>query len=259
VNIVTSVTTPNTQTQNDLDIDAANCDLASGNAEQIVQWAADNFKSGIALSSSFGIQAAVMLHLVSRIIPDIPVIWVDTGYLFPETYTFAHDLKQRLNLNLQVVQSPISPAHMEATQGRLWESDDVEDFNTYDRIRKVEPMQRAIKDLGITTLFAGLRRGQTEHRKNLPYILHQNGQYNVYPILDWSAKDVHNYLQKNDLPYHPLREQGYMSLGDSHSSRPVTDDDTDDRNTRFRGLKQECGLHLPQSKEEDQSLESAGL
>ena len=226
VNTVTTVTMPNQE----LDLEAVNRDLAGSDPESIVQWAADNLgkitgqsqTQGLALSSSFGIQAAVMLHLVSKVIPDIPVIWVDTGYLFPETYVFAHDLKKRLNLNLQIYQSPMSPAHMEATMGMLWESDDVEDFNKYDRIRKVEPMQRAIEELNVTTMFAGLRRGQTEHRKNLPYILHQNDRFNVYPILDWSAKDVHDYLTKHDLPYHPLRDQGYASLGDFHSSRPVT-------------------------------------
>ena len=88
---------------------------------------------------------------------------------------------------------------------------------------------------------------------------HQDGIHKIHPILTWSSKDVHQYLKTHDLPYHPLVEKGYASIGDTHSSRPITAGDSDERSTRFGGLKQECGLHLPRSKEEDQSRISADL
>lgn len=211
------------------------------------------------MSTSFGIQSAVMLHLVTQVIPDIPVIWVDTGYLPVETYQFADDLTQRLHLNLKVYQSPISPARMEALYGRLWANKDVDSLNKYDQIRKVEPMQRALRELQATAWLAGLRAAQTEHRKTLDVVTHQQGVYKVLPILNWNAKDVYYYLQTYDLPYHPMFDRGYVSVGDWHSSRPLMAGDGDERDTRFHGLKQECGLHLPQTPGEAESLDSSSL
>ncbi len=209
-----------------------------------VEWAAETYRSGLVLSTSFGIQAAVMLHLATRVVPDIPVIWVDTGYLPPETYRFAEELTVRLGLNLETYQSDLSPAHMEAIHGRLWESGDLDALNLYDRIRKVEPMQRALNDLGATAWLAGLRAEQSEHRKNLPVLGKQGERYKILPILGWTTRDVHSYLKTNDLPVHPLFYEGYGTVGDWHSSRAITADDENERSTRFQGLKEECGLHL---------------
>jgi phosphoadenosine phosphosulfate reductase len=242
-----------------LDLAEVNRQVADLQAQELVAWASETFGEGLVLSTSFGIQSAVMLHLVTSVVPDMPVIWVDTGYLPPKTYRFAEDLTERLNLNLKVYQSPMSPARMEALHGRLWAQEDVEALNRYDYIRKVEPMQRALRELGATAWLAGLRRDQTNHRKTLDYVSRQNGIYKVHPILNWNSKDVYDYLQLHDLPYHPLFDEGYVTVGDWHSSRPITAGDEDERDTRFRGLKQECGLHLPQTQGEADSLNSSSL
>ncbi len=186
-----------------------------------------------------------LLYLVTQVSPNIPVIWIDTGYLPAETYRFAHELTTRLKLNIHVYQSSTSPARMEALQGTLWESDDVDDLNLYDRIRKVEPMNRALRELSAKAWLSGLRRGQTEFRKGLSHLTVDGDRYKVLPILDWTSKEVYEYLGKHDLPYHPLFNHGYVTVGDWHSSRPVSAHDTRSRDTRFRGLKQECGIHLP--------------
>lgn len=230
-----------------LNFTKVNSQLDQMEAEQIVYWAADTFKAGLIMSTSFGIQSAVMLHLVTQIVPNIPVIWVDTGYLHPETYQFADDLTKRLKLNLKVYKSPISPTQMEITYGKLWERNNVASLNLYDRIRKVEPMKRALRELNATAWLAGLRRNQTNYRMNLNPVELQEGRYKILPILNWSDRDVYQYLKAHNLPYHPLFEQGYLTVGDWHSSRPVTADDLHERNTRFQGLKQECGLHLPKN------------
>lgn len=228
-----------------LDLAATGQQVDSLTALELVEWAASTFGSGLVLSTSFGIQSAVMLHLVTQVVPDIPVIWVDTGYLMPETYKFAEELTQRLNLNLKVYQSPISPKQMEATYGRLWEKGNVESLNLYDQIRKVEPMQRALKELNATAWLAGLRRNQTNYRQALQKVNFQSNRYKILPILDWSSRDIYQYLVAHDLPYHPLFDQGYVTVGDWHSSRPLTLEDNHERDTRFQGLKQECGIHLP--------------
>jgi phosphoadenosine phosphosulfate reductase len=242
-----------------LNLAEINHHLNDATAETIVQWAAEALGDGLVMSTSFGIQAAVMLHLVTQIIPEIPVIWVDTGYLPTETYRFAEELSQRLKLNLHVYQSPISPARMEAIYGKLWDHKDIDSLNRYDQIRKVEPMQRALLELGATGWLAGLRRDQTNHRKTLDIVARQGDRYKIHPILTWNARDIYQYLTTYDLPYHPYFDKGYVSVGDWHSSRPLTAEDGDERDTRFHGLKQECGLHLPLSPDAASSLDSSTL
>jgi phosphoadenosine phosphosulfate reductase len=241
-------------------LEAANRDLAQAGALDIVRAAAKAFGDGLVLTSSFGAQAAVMLHLCTRVTPDIPVIFVDTGYLFPETYTFAQELAERLTLNLKVYQSPLSPARMEALMGRLWEEPSAEKLDRYDQVRKVEPLRRALKDLKATAWLSGVRGGQTEHRQSMnPVEWHAGYElYAVHPILRWSTRDIHNYLTEHELPYHPLYYKGYKSIGDTHSTRPINPGE-DERAGRFHGLKSECGIHLPKSKAENESLGSAGL
>lgn len=242
-----------------LDLSVINREWGDADATRLVQWGHDTFGEGLVLSTSFGIQSAVMLHLVTQVVPDIPIIWVDTGYLPVETYRFAEELSTRLSLNLKVYQSPLSPARMEAIHGRLWEQHDVEAFNRYDYIRKVEPMQRALAELRATAWLTGLRSDQTNHRKSLDRVGRQGAHYKLLPILKWTARDVYQYLVTYDLPYHPLFDKGYVTVGDWHSSRPITAADDNERDTRFKGLKQECGLHLPQSPEEAASLDSSSL
>ena len=114
-------------------------------------WAHEQFGPGFALTTSFGIQSSVLLHLLSGMDRgrDIPVIWVDTGYLPPETYRYAEDLSQRFDLNLHIAQSSSSAARMEALHGRLWESGVVEDMELYLKIRKVEPLEEAMHRLQV--------------------------------------------------------------------------------------------------------------
>ncbi|MEO0940862.1 MAG: phosphoadenylyl-sulfate reductase [Cyanobacteria bacterium J06642_12] len=242
-----------------IDLDAANQELSDASALQVVEWGAERFGDRIVMSSSFDIQAAVMLHLVTEVIPNIPVIWVDTGYLPSETYEFAESLIERLKLNIQVYQSPLSPARMEALYGRLWEDNSVESLNRYDQIRKVEPMWRALGELKAQAWLAGLRATQTNHRKTLNRVALQSGIYKLHPILHWNSRDIYQYLMANDLPYHPLFDLGYTTVGDWHSSRPQLHSDESERDTRFNGLKQECGLHLPLTQGEADSLNASSL
>ena len=228
-----------------LDLISLNQELTNSEASQIVRWAKNRFPDGLVMSTSFGITSAVMLHLVTQVIPDIPVIWLDTGYLPSETYRFAEELTNQLHLNLHIYQSDLSPARMEALYGKLWQKNDLEALNRYDYLRKVEPMNRALKELNATAILAGLRREQTDFRSSLQTVNLQGEQYKILPILSWNAKDIYYYLQEHNLPYHPLFDQGYVTVGDWHSSRPLMADDTSERASRFRGIKQECGLHLP--------------
>ena len=216
--------------------------LAVRSAEARVAWALENTAGSHALSSSFGAQAAASLHLVTRQKPDIPVILVDTGYLFPETYRFVDAMTERLRLNLRVYRPQIGAAWMEARMGRLWENG-VEGIDRYNRLRKVEPMQRALDELGVRTWIAGLRRDQARTRAGIDFLELREGRWKLHPIADWTDRDIWNYLQRHGLPYHPLWDQGYVSIGDVHTTRPLQAG-MDIEDTRFFGLKRECGLHF---------------
>ncbi|MCX8956831.1 phosphoadenosine phosphosulfate reductase [Erwinia psidii] len=206
-----------------------------------VSWALENLPGEAVLSSSFGIQAAVSLHLVSRVKPDIPVILTDTGYLFPETYQFIDRLTDQLHLNLKVFRAEQSAAWQEARYGKLWEQG-VAGIERYNHINKVEPMNRAMTALNAQTWFAGLRREQSGSRANLPVLAIRRGVFKVLPIIDWDNKQIYQYIKDNGLDYHPLWDQGYLSVGDTHTTRKWEPGMAEEE-TRFFGLKRECGLH----------------
>jgi phosphoadenosine phosphosulfate reductase len=222
-------------------LDEVNARLDNVEAAERVRWALEHLPGTHALSSSFGAQAAVSLHLVTRLAPSVPVILVDTGYLFPETYRFVDELAVRLELNLKVYQPSVSPAWLEARHGRLWEHG-LDGIERYNELRKSEPMQRALGELGVGTWFAGLRRDQSRSRRRLRPVEFRDGRWKVHPILDWNDRQVFDYLRRHDLPYHPLWHEGYVSIGDWHTTRSLAEAG-DAEATRFFGLKRECGLH----------------
>lgn len=208
---------------------------------QRVEWALANLPGEHILSSSFGAQAAVMLHLVSTVKPDIPVVMIDTGYLFPETYRFANELVERLNLDLRVYRPVMSAAWQEAHYGRRWEQG-AAGIADYNRENKVEPMARALEELTTGTWFAGLRRGQSPSRRDTRFVSRSGERYKVHPIADWNDRDVYRYLTQHELPYHPLWEKGYVSIGDTHTTRSLADVSSEEE-LRFFGVTRECGLH----------------
>jgi phosphoadenosine phosphosulfate reductase len=222
-------------------IEHCNRRFAALDAEARVQWALENLPGNHVLTSSFGAQAAVSLHLVTRVSPEIPVVLVDTGYLFPETYRFVDELTTRLKINLKVYRAELSPAWQEARYGQRW-AEGLQGLEAYNQENKVEPMRRALRELDANTWFAGLRRNQTESRAKIEYLEWAGGRWKVHPIADWTDRDIHRYLTKHGLPYHPLWEKGYVSIGDHHSTRPIHEVATADE-TRFFGLKRECGIH----------------
>ncbi len=215
--------------------------MADHSAEQRVEFALQNLPGAHVLSSSFGVQAAVSLHLVTRLAPKIPVILVDTGYLFPETYQFIDTLSERLGLNLQVVRPAVSPTWLEARHGKLWEQG-IEGLELYAQIAKAEPIQRALREQNAETWISGLRRSQSNSRSAIPFVDLVDGRFKVQPIADWSDRDVGRYLKQHRLPYHPLWDKGYVSIGDWHTTRSLLEAGSIE-GTRFFGLKRECGLH----------------
>ncbi len=193
-------------------------------------------------TTSFGLQSAVMLHLIHEHAPRIPVVFIDTGFLFPETYRYAEELISRFrNLDLRVYQPTVSAARMQALWGNLWEGSR-EDQDRYAMLTKIEPMNRALKETGADVWLSGLRRSQSKTRVDRPFVERQKKTLKAYPILDWADAQVDLYYHQHDLPKHPLASQGYVTMGDWHSTRPLEDGNAE--STRFNGQKYECGLHL---------------
>ena len=197
--------------------------------------------SRLVATTSFGLQAAVMLHLIHEHAPKVPVVFIDTGFLFPETYRYAAALTARLELDLRIYQPTVSAARMQALWGDLWQAGKA-GADQYALLTKIEPMNRALGELRADVWLSGLRRSQSKTRADRPLAEQQKKTLKIYPILEWSDADMANYFRRHDLPPHPLAAQGYVTMGDWHSTRPAST--ADDESTRFDGTKYECGLHL---------------
>ena len=170
------------------------------------------------------------------------MILIDTGYLFPETYQFIEQLDAAALAQHPDASRARSPsADFEAQYGKLWEQGR-EGLDQYLELRKVEPMRRALATLGIATWFAGLRRSQAASRAALNPLEVRDGRFKVHPIFDWSDRDVYLYLKAHGLPYHPLWDKGYVSIGDWHSTKALHEVESAEE-LRFAGLKRECGIH----------------
>ncbi|MGA0846024.1 MAG: phosphoadenylyl-sulfate reductase [Luteolibacter sp.] len=226
----------------DVDPGELSSEIASVSAGERIRKLHSLLGDHLVATTSFGIQSAVMLHLIHEHAPEIPVVFIDTGYLFPETYRYIEQLSGLLEkLDLRIYQPAISSARMEALWGRLWEGGK-EDMDRYAMITKIEPMNRALQELGADVWLSGLRRSQSKTRGDRPFVERQKKTLKAYPILDWADIQVEYYMQQHDLPRHPLLDRGYLTTGDWHSTMPASEGTSE--GTRFRGMKYECGLHL---------------
>ena len=230
----------------DFDLKRENDRLNELPAAQRIRWAHEQWGDKLVMSTSFGVQSAVLLHMANSVVPGIPIIFVDTGYLFPETYRFADELTKRLDLNLKTYSALRTPAQQEALEGKRWEAD-LKELEAYNLENKVEPMNRALKELQAEAWISGLRRVQSSTREHLRPLERQNQTYKAYPIIDWTDRDIYEYLTANNLPYHPLWDEGYVSVGDWHSTSKL-EAGMSAEDTRFNGKKRECGLHLVSDK-----------
>ncbi|MBT5717206.1 MAG: phosphoadenylyl-sulfate reductase [Opitutae bacterium] len=227
---------------NEKELSVMNTELIAMTAEERILWAWDRFGTGLVLSTSFGLQSAVMLKLVLSVNSEIPVVFVDTGYLFQETYQYSLTLQEKIKFRVKTFSAKMTPAFQEASFGKLWEQG-ADEMKKYNFINKKEPMERALKELGSTAWFSGLRRAQSADRGKRPYIEKQDQIYKIYPILDWDDRKTYQFLPQNNLPYHPLEGMGYDSLGDFHSTHKY-DPSKSVEDSRHGGHGRECGLHL---------------
>jgi len=206
---------------------------------ELIAWAADRFMPKLAATSSFQTQSVALLHLISQVRPEIPVIFLDTGYHFPETISHRDQLVEQFGLNLHIVRAAMNRADFVKQYGdALYRHDP--DLCCY--LNKVEPMERALK--GLDAWITGIRRDQTANRANAqPVEQLPDGRIKVNALLAWTRQDLWTYISRHNLPSHPLFSQGYLSVGCAPCTAPVMEGQ-DERAGRWAGTgKTECGLH----------------
>lgn len=229
---------------NQFNLEKYNDKLVKMTPLEMIQWGYKEFDNQFAITTSFGIQSSVLLHILfkSSIKKKIKIFWIDTGYLPKETYQYADNLINKLALNIEVLQSNISPARMESLYGKLWDTNNKNDLDKYHQIRKVTPLEDAFKKHKILCWGSGVRSEQTENRQKMKSIDFVRERLSLRPLLGWTNKEIYYYMEENKLPSHPLYLKGYSTVGDWHSSRPDSIENNG-RSTRFSGIKQECGIH----------------
>lgn len=211
----------------------------------VVTWAVERFRQReIAMTTSFGMEGVALLDIVSQRCPEIRVIYVDTGFLFPETHELRERLAQRYpKARFEAVHPRLSADEQAGEFGaELWKRDP----DSCCRMRKVEPLDRAIR--GVDVWFAALRRSQAATRLELK-IVDWDWQYQlikVCPLASWSRREVYDYVKHRELPYNVLHDRSYPTIGCTHCTRPVEGSNPWDYSREGRWTntsKTECGLH----------------
>ena len=227
-----------------LNLEEHNKKLENMSPKEIILWGYKNFDNHFAITTSFGIQSSVLLDVVRQcsLQKKIKIFWIDTGYLPKDTYKYAERLINDLSLEIEVLQSEISPARMESLYGKLWETNKSSDLDKYHEIRKIKPLEIALNKHEIYCWASGVRSEQTDNRNKMKFLDLVRERLSLRPLLNWTNKDIYYYMKENKLPSHPLFFKGYSTVGDWHSSSPE-DTKNEGRSTRFGGIKQECGIH----------------
>ena len=203
-------------------------DVEALGAEEILAFCLREFPGKVALACSFQKEETVLLDMLFALEPNARVFAIDTHYLFPETYELWQEIEQRYNTKVEVFEGA-------AVEDKLWETKP----DLYLAIAKVEPLNRALLDLDCW--ITGIRRDQAPTRANAPKLGWDDAHelWKANPLADWSGDDCWAYIRERGLPYNPLHDQGYESIGDTHSTVPGAG-----REGRWAGTgRTECGLH----------------
>lgn len=238
-----------------LDLAEMNAAFEAADPQKIVSWAVGQFAPELVMTSSFGAESALLIHMATQVMPRIKIIMIDTGYLFPETHQFMEQLRLRFDLNVWIYRTrnePIAWLHHAGEENPAWRKD----RDACCGANKNEPMQRAMRELAPKAWLRGIRRNQAATRQGIKF-LEASPRYGclaISPLLNWTGREIYQYMKKHDLPYHPLYEKGYLSIGCNPLSctRPVQDGE-DPRSGRWAGTgKVECGINLTNSLDSSQ-------
>jgi phosphoadenosine phosphosulfate reductase len=222
-------------------IRAANRLLEGATPEEILRWAVKRFHPHLTMATAFGAEGCCLLHLLAGIEPGVRVFNLDTGYQFPETLDLRERIQRRYGIEVELVRPELTVAQYEARHGGpLYRADPGQCCHD----RKVVPMRRALA--GYDAWVSAIRRDQSAARA-LADVVQWDAKFNlvkVNPLLNWTRRDVWDFLLAHDVPYNPLHDRGFPSIGCWPCTRAVAEG-ADERAGRWAGTgKTECGLHV---------------
>jgi phosphoadenosine phosphosulfate reductase len=224
----------------DVDLDAVNARFEGADPPTILQWVQRTFAPDVMLTCSFQHDGVVLAHMLAEIAPDVPVVFINTGFHFAETLAYRDDIVARFPIRNFVELAPIMPrAEFAATHGLdLY----ARDPDLCCHINKVEPLRRHLP--GVRAWINGRRRDQGSTRQQIRVIeAYPDGLYKVNPLASWTTRDTFYYMERHGIPTHPLFEKGYASIGCEPCTRPILPGE-DEREGRWAGQgKAECGIH----------------
>jgi phosphoadenosine phosphosulfate reductase len=213
--------------------------------QDVLRWAFANFGQRVAMASGFGAEGVALIDITARVQPDFRVFTLDTDFLFPATYALIQRIEKRYGIEVERIKSALTPEDQEQLHGpALWSRDP-------DRcctLRKVEPLRRKLSQL--SAWVTSIRRDQTSVRANARKIEWDSKFHlvKVNPLADWTSDQVWRYIREHNVPYNPLHDRNYPSIGCTHCTRAVEPGE-DSRAGRWSGLgKTECGLHVPEEQ-----------
>jgi phosphoadenosine phosphosulfate reductase len=225
---------------------AANQSLTGKAPEDILCWAVDHFGSRLTMATAFGAEGCCLIHMLADIDPSIRIFNLETGYQFPETLELRERIKARYGIEVEYIRPELTVEEYEQEHGGpLYRHRP--DQCCYDR--KILPLRRAV--VGYDAWISAIRRNQTTDREQAD-LVQWDAKFNlvkVNPLLDWTRKDVWNFIFKHEVPYNPLHDRDYPSIGCWPCTQPVGNGD-DERAGRWAGrVKKECGLHVIEHQE----------
>ncbi len=230
-----------TETLSSEQIAAANERLVDASAEKILRWAVERFGNKLTMATAFGAEGCCLIHLLAKINPRVRIFNLDTGYQFPETLEVRERIKERYGIEVEMIRPEMTVTEYEAEHGgplyRIRPDQCCHD-------RKLQPLRRAIA--GYSAWISAIRRDQTLHR-SAAGVVQWDAKFKlvkVNPLLMWTRKDVWAYILQNNIPYNPLHDRGYPSIGCWPCTEAVKEGE-DERAGRWAGTKKkECGLHV---------------
>jgi len=219
----------------------------------VLNWIMENIYPDAAMTSSFQVSGLVLIDMIKTIQPEFPIYFIDTGYHFPETLEFRDRLIHEWGLNVKT----IKPHHKEKNiQEQSKEPLYKKDPDLCCRLNKVEPLRKIKRKLKISAWLSAVRRDQNTNRSSFDMFMNdKKGYMRIHPLIHWSRSKVWEYVYAKKLPFHPLYDKGYTSIGcfpPDCTSKSVSE--TNPRKGRWSDIdKTECGLHLDLVKEEEEA------
>ncbi|HEY1192220.1 MAG TPA: phosphoadenylyl-sulfate reductase [Gemmata sp.] len=230
------------------EIAEANERLLTAPPQEVLRWASDRFSPRLLMATAFGAEGCCLIHMLAEIQPQVRLINLETGYQFPETLELRERIKARYGLEVEYIYPERTVAEYEAEHGGPLHPHRP-DQCCHDR--KILPLRRAVERIDPLAWISAIRKDQTADRGKAA-VVQWDAKFSLVklnPLLNWTKKDVWGFIYKHDVPYNPLHDRDYPSIGCWPCTRPVAAGE-DDRAGRWAGkVKKECGLHVIEVKD----------